>query len=369
MASRTIEIIPRSGLQDLKLSDDASITDFESVSSYSWIDAPTPTIAVPGSPPLWTPPATNSRGEVKIPRDPSLYVTENAVRLPATSMTPIFRAVFTTNPAFDVRSIDVISDRYSIRKLLLFVGPDAHRPRAEWLNVKLEMVANTLILCHREEPRTKHTERWGFGPEFEKAFTTKQIDDSTDHYRIASYRFCGLKLMIRHKTDAFVRSEADIVHEGVLDRSPRLPQPEEASPAVYITPQRLTVLKKGKTIPLEYTMEIRRHDLFMQQHYEDDISEVWLSQTPRLVQAHFIKDNFFWTQPNDAGDPDKKWERRNQKNLRTLGALIDKIITVMKGCRGRGTLRYDVATASLIISSCEGNWGMVPKDLYCKWDE
>jgi hypothetical protein len=33
-----------------------SITNVKHLSSYNWIEAPTPTIAVPGSPALWSPP-------------------------------------------------------------------------------------------------------------------------------------------------------------------------------------------------------------------------------------------------------------------------------------------------------------------------
>ncbi|KAG6059487.1 hypothetical protein E4U32_003963, partial [Claviceps aff. humidiphila group G2b] len=65
----------------------------------------------------------------------------------------------------------------------------------------------------------------------------------------------------------------------------------------------------------------------------------------------------------------KEWELDSQEDLKMLGALIDKIITVVKGCDGRGILRYDVATGSLIISRDEGDGRMLPEDLYSKWDE
>ncbi|KAG6023003.1 hypothetical protein E4U19_004647 [Claviceps sp. Clav32 group G5] len=127
MAPHVIGTISRSDLEHLKPSGAANITDLKCISSYSWIDAPTPTIAVPGSPPLWSPPAT----DVQLPKDSGLYsMAENAVRLPGSPMAPIFRATFTTNPSFDVRPIDVISDRHNIRKLLSFIDPGSEGAKA-----------------------------------------------------------------------------------------------------------------------------------------------------------------------------------------------------------------------------------------------
>ncbi|KAG6161291.1 hypothetical protein E4U51_007219 [Claviceps purpurea] len=78
-----METILRSDLQQLITYETARITNVKSVSSYSWIDTPTPTIAVPGSPPFWSPPIIDHR----FPKDTGLYyITENALRLPGSPM-------------------------------------------------------------------------------------------------------------------------------------------------------------------------------------------------------------------------------------------------------------------------------------------
>ncbi|KAG6301217.1 hypothetical protein E4U09_005621 [Claviceps aff. purpurea] len=232
MASRTMETISRSGLQNLILSDSAHITNVKSVSSYSWIDTPTPTIAVPGSPSLWSPPVT----DVQLPQDSGLYnIAENMVRMdPDSPLAPIFSAIFTTNPSFDFGSISVITDGNNIRKLLSFISPGSSRDTSEPFTIQLELARNTLLMCRHETAATEYIgphEFRGYRHEFEKAFTTRQIDA-------------------------------------------------------------------------------------------------------------------------ESGD------------LRILSALIERIITLMTGCCGRGTLRYDVATASLIISANDGASNMLPEDLY-----
>lgn len=42
-------------LDEPSTSQKAIITDMKHLASYNWIEAPTPTIAVPGSPSLWSP--------------------------------------------------------------------------------------------------------------------------------------------------------------------------------------------------------------------------------------------------------------------------------------------------------------------------
>ncbi|KAG6256511.1 hypothetical protein E4U24_005576 [Claviceps purpurea] len=367
MASCKITTIRRSDLQDPESSDAAAyISDLQSVSSYSWIDAPTPTIAVPGSPPLWSPPAT----DVQLPKDSGLYsMAENAVRLPSSPMAPIFRATFTTNPSFDVRPIDVISDRHNIRKLLSFIDPGSERHKSDPFNLKLEVVRNTLLLCRHERVVARYIGRdvfQGYGHEFERAYTTSQIDGGAGHYRMVSYRFCGLKFLIRHETDGFVSP-----NEGPSDQS-KCPTPssgKRAQPRANTTAQKVTVLHKGKIVPLESTLEIKTCNKRRSLVFRHIAPQLWVSQTPQLVRAYYDEGRFSQPQVEDVGDEIQIWERDNQKNLRILGALIQEIIRVMKGCGGRGMLRYDVASASLIISSDKNQSDMLPKDLYSKWDE
>lgn len=69
------------------------------------------------------------------------------------------------------------------------------------------------------------------------------------------------------------------------------------------------------------------------------------------------------------GEKLQKWELENQENLRKLGALLGKIITVITGRGGRGILRFDVKKGTLMISRDKDESGMLSEDLYPKWDE
>ncbi|KAG6202740.1 hypothetical protein E4U35_005003 [Claviceps purpurea] len=311
------------------------------------------------------------------PKDSGIYnIGENARRIPSSPMAPLFRALFTTNPSFDVRPIDVISDRHNIRKLLSFVDPISDRDKGESFTIKLEIVRNTLLMC-RSETNVSHSmgpySFRGYGHEFEKVCTVKGILSSTSHHRIVSYDFCGLNLMIRHENVAYVSSETNAIaclRTGIPpDRDPDCLSLGKKAPKAKRDPDKVTVMLRGKTIPLNSTLEIKTRSLTRPESFAEVAPKLWVSQTPNIVQALHLGGQFLKPEARDVSANIRKWERDNQKDLRTLGALIKKIITVMKGCGGRAILRYDVSSASLIISRDEGESGMLPADLYSKWDE
>ena len=114
MASTTIAEISRLDLQDLSTPAVASITDVKHLSSYNWIEAPTPSIAVLGSPPLWSP----LRVPRQLKKDSGLiYIAQNAAHHLDSPLKPLFRALYVANPSFDIRLIDVVINRNNICKL------------------------------------------------------------------------------------------------------------------------------------------------------------------------------------------------------------------------------------------------------------
>ena len=128
MTSTTLAEISRLDLLDLSTLPLASITDVKHLSSYNWIEAPTPTIAFPGSPPLWSAP----RAPRQLKKDSGLiYIAQNAARHPDSPLEPLFRALYIVNPSFDIRSTDVVTDRNNIRKLLSFINPGSTRNALE----------------------------------------------------------------------------------------------------------------------------------------------------------------------------------------------------------------------------------------------
>ena len=181
MASPAVLEISRTDLQSLETPTSAYIADVTALSSYSWIEAPadTPTIAVPGRPALWS----ALQAPRRLNQDSGLvYIAQNAARHPESPLEPLFRALLIAHPSFDIKSIDIVSDRSIIRKLLSFVDPSSARNGLEPFTMNIEMRNKTAIFC-RDEPKAMEYiephEFKGFGHEFEKACTINQVEGST----------------------------------------------------------------------------------------------------------------------------------------------------------------------------------------------
>jgi len=301
MASIILAEISRLDLQDLSAPHLASITDVKHLSSYNWIEAPTPTIAVPGTPPLWS--ALKAPRQLK--KDSGLiYIAQNAARHPDSPLEPLFRALYIANPSFDIRSIDVVTDRNNIRKLLSFVNPGSTRNGLETFTINIEVTKDTAIFCRDETATHEYIglhEFRGFGHEFEKAYTTSQISGSTGHHRIISYRFSNLNFVVRHETDGYVDTgttmpssnskgpESDSLSNmlGSLSLAPTN-SPPDTTPAG----SKLTIKEEGQVIPIESTLEIKTRVSHKPLEIQEVAPQLWLSQTFKLVRAYHHRGTF-----------------------------------------------------------------------------
>ncbi|RDW58873.1 hypothetical protein BP6252_13349 [Coleophoma cylindrospora] len=355
--------------------------DLQELNAPAWLEAPhaTPSIAVPGSPALWSMPRVSSR----LNKDSGLvYIAQNAARHPESPLEPLFRALYVTHPSFDIRSTDVVTDRNNIRKLLSFIDPGSTRNGLEEFTINIEVIKNTAIFC-RDEAKTMEYiaphEFRGYGHEFEKEYTVNQISGSTGHHRIISYRFGGLKFIVRHETDGYVGTDTRMFSSkangpsqddlssmlGELSLSASL---ADSHPNIVPTGSKMIVKEEGKAVPLESTLEIKTRV----SHKPIEISEVapqlWVSQTPKLVRAYHQKGTFQKPVVEDVAARIKTWEECKQNELRKLAALITKITSLAKECGGNAILKYTVEGDKLVLSKVERK-DMLPKDLYLKWDD
>ncbi len=83
------------------------------------------------------------------------------------------------------------------------------------------------------------------------------------------------------------------------------------------------------------------------------------------MRAYHRKGTFQGPEVEDGTALIKRWEERNQTDLRKLAALINKILNAVKGCGGNATVKYDVKEDKLVVWKVDGK-KMLPKDLYSK---
>jgi len=311
-----------------------------------------------------------------------IYIAQNAARHPESPLEPLFRALYVENPSYDIRSIDVITDRSDIRKLLSFINPGSTRNGLETFTINIEVTKNTAIFCRNETATWQFIgpqEFRGFGHEFEKANTTNQINGSTGHHRIISYRFDDLNFIVRYETDGYVKLDVDIR----IPSSDSKEQESESLPSMLgllslsstnslpnITPagSKLTIKEEGQVVPLGSTLEIKTRVSHKPLQIQEIVPQLWVSQTSKLVRAYHNKGMFQGPEVEDVGAQIKRWEEGNQNDLRKLASLINRIISVVKGCGGNAIIKYDDKGDKLVVSKADRET-MLPKYLYSKWDD
>jgi hypothetical protein len=376
MALKSMAEISRSSLEKLNLPDEARITDVNYLSSYNWIERPNPTIAVPGIPSLWNAP----RSAQRLNKDSGyVYISQNAARHPESPLEPLFRALYITKPSFDIRSVDVVSDRNNIRKLLSFIDPTLNKNKngIEPFAIQVEITKGTAIFC-RQEAETKTfigpNEFRGYGHEFEKAYTTNEISGSTAHHRIISYKFSDLHFILRHETDGYVAVDTPAPQQahttGNTDLSSLMGSLSISSTSkiqdTQPTESKLTIKEEGQEVPLESTLEIKTRTSSKPLPFAEIAPQLWVSQTPKLVRAYHNRGVFQRPDVEDVATDIRRWEQANQTALRKLAALIKTVINVADRAGGKAMVRYDDREDKLIIYGSERK-ELLPKDLYGKW--
>lgn len=355
----------------------AHITDVTPLASYNWVEAKTPTIIVPGAPARWSPPIMSRR----LPKDSGLvYIAQNAARHPDSPLEPLFRALYISQPDFDVSSVDVVTDRNNVRKLLSFIDPTSSRNAAERFVINVEITDKTAIFSRAETKTTEYIgshEFRGFGHEFEKAYTASRINGSTGHHRILSYLLGDLRFLVRHEVDGYLEHQTTLsrsTHNGneagdleSLLGSLSLSRTNGSAEAVRIRGSKLSFREEGRMVPIGSTLEIKTRVFHKPLAFSEVAPQLWVSQTPKLVRAYHKGGLFQEAKVEDVTLLIRSWEDENQASLKRLTVLIKKIISSTEECGGRATVVFDVAADRLLVTPADGN-PMLPQDLYCKWD-
>ncbi|ORY10798.1 hypothetical protein BCR34DRAFT_442131, partial [Clohesyomyces aquaticus] len=282
MASQVVAAILRSDLSDRLDPAHATITEFEHLASYSWLEGDIPTIVVPGSPPLWSPPAEPLKLE---PDSGRVYLDENAARIPDAPLEPLFSALFAQNPNFKMGNVDVITDRNNIRKLLRFLDGTS----SESFQIHVGIVDGKRALFTRMDHETTTVIQGfrGYGRNFEKA-CTKRATGTSAYYRITSFRFGGLQCVVRHETDGYIE---DATGRAAVQKQAKatdsLPQLLETLQLADSAPESthtstIIVKREGKEVDCSSVLEIKTRAAGKSLDMNEITAQLWISQTPRL---------------------------------------------------------------------------------------
>ncbi|KAJ5207825.1 geranylgeranyl pyrophosphate synthetase [Penicillium cf. viridicatum] len=252
-----LEEISRQSL-DSSNTVEAIITGVKHLASCNWIEAPKPTIAVPGS--------------------PALYPLE-----------PLFRALYIEQPSFDIDSIDIVTDRNNVRKLLSFINPTQSKNGLNHPNFGVLGV------------------------------NSRNYTRSTRQYCIISYRLGNISFLVRYETDGYTSDSKPSIKDDVS------------------IGDNLAEILHSLSLTSETTYTV----------------QMSISQTPKLVRAFHQRGIFSRPEVEDVTTTIKDWERGNQDDIKKLIALANRILRVTRNWGGSSFIRYDRLEDKLVIKQVE----------------
>ncbi|KAK4899866.1 hypothetical protein LTR49_027563 [Elasticomyces elasticus] len=319
-------------------SDDDNGTKF--LASYNWTDARNPSILFPGTPPLWDPPAEATR----LPEDSGKYFKDqNAARHPTHPMEPAVKAVLTQNLHFDTGNVDVFGCTSTLGNLLRFLKNDDKSFR-----FTVEALGRTVFFVRRENaPDELIAGPRGFGPTghghaFPDRYTRwpKGVEDSASHQRIISYKFAGLRCLVRFEADGYLEKELGRGYED--DTTISSGHDDDAARAIPVI-DNVQTHNGGRLIPQHAIFELKTRGAHKRNddQMSDHLPRMWQAQIPFFILA-FHEYGLFKPADITIQDVRKKvaaWQDENQQLLRRLSVLLGKLVSI---ARDPAIGRYEV---------------------------
>ncbi|KAG6380393.1 hypothetical protein JVT61DRAFT_8511 [Boletus reticuloceps] len=276
------------------------------VASYSWIDAPVPTIVVPGSPWIWA----DERPPVKqVPLDAGIqYIHHDASKMGNHSpMLPFFAAIDAMNDDFAYADLDLVTDRNSLRKLLRYID---NACTEDDFRIDVDLVGKTCLFTRQEEAATLVGQQTGYGNEYLKAATRAPVgcDKMVDHRRIITYVsrdrglckmsvtvHCSLEIwefehLLGFAADACTETKHDDDDDllasfsslslgGNADKPSKLNEPGSAAGFdIQFTSSR-------SVVPQANLIEVKTRSIYREPNWKEIYPQLYLSQTAWLYTA------------------------------------------------------------------------------------
>ncbi|KAK1227363.1 hypothetical protein PQX77_009647 [Marasmius sp. AFHP31] len=278
----------------------ADITDVQYIGSYNWMDGAQRTIIVPGSPPEWT-----NRPTPYVVREDTeeRFIDQNGYKIPTAPLLPLIASVnfYHASPGirkpFDWSSVDIVTDRNGLRKILRWIRGEVDAD----FRIDLQLDGRKTVLFNRWEKRAKDYPPFSgsFGHNFEEATTTpaRGCTGTTGHHRVVQYKFGGLKMVVRCEVDACLpappnQNPTRTSGWNAAPRSQMLPNGPGETP--------LLIHEGGNVVPQNFIAELKTISLkglsAGRLRSDDIILQMFLSQTPHLFMGVHDRGNFIQVQ-------------------------------------------------------------------------
>ncbi|KAG2109056.1 uncharacterized protein F5147DRAFT_693865 [Suillus discolor] len=315
------------------------ITNVKPIASYSWIEAATPTIAVPGSPRVWF------TGPQRVPADSGTrFVDQNAFYMRKMSpLIPLFAAIDDMNPSFNFKQFDFITDRNNLRKLLRWASGS---PDEKDFRIDIDVAGTTCLFTRLEAQNTDTVQGFmGYAHEYEKAATrvTRGCERATGHHRMISIDIGELKVLLRFTIEACTSSTNDTNDEDDLlaafsglgiggasvSSSRDTKKPQATVPTVRGVTIRQTTPRK--VVPQSSLIELKTRAARREIDWAEVYPQLYLSQTAFLYIAKHERGSFNTLEKVELGSESMQTHaRRTQQGVAKLKLVLQDILDAVK---------------------------------------
>ncbi|KAF8554518.1 hypothetical protein OG21DRAFT_1412429 [Imleria badia] len=303
------------------------------VASYSWIDAPVPTMVVPGSPWIWAdecPPVT------QVPLDAGVqYIHHDASKMGNHSpMLPLFVAIDALHDDYPYKDLDLVTDRNGLRKLLRYID---HVRTEDNFRIDVDLVGKTCLFTRQEENTALTGQHTGYGHEYLKAATRVPTgcEKMLDHHRIITYKFGSLNILLGFTADACIEPKIDdddlLASFSSLSLGANAEKTTAANESVSPAGLDMKLTSSRSLVPQSDLIEVKTRSIYREPNWREIYPQLYLSQTAWLYMAKHSSGVF---QPVEkialTGDEMKPYAEMMEGSLAKLKNLLKAILKAVR---------------------------------------
>ena len=283
-----------------------------------------------GSPPAWTPPATDSQLK---PDSEDVFRDINAAHYPSYPWEPTFRSLQAMQPDHDLQSVDIVGCGSTLGNLLRCAGS-----KSKTFRFDVYVIGNTVLFVRKESSPTELiTDLQGYGHTFPEGYTIWDPDvrNSCSHQRIIQYEFGGLKFLVRTETDGYVKEAAAKELSSAANSTSQLSIDDAVakmavSNAEVAQDRQLQVKMQGTKVHQDQIFDIKTRASYKPYDMNEILPRLWLNQTSKFLIAYHERGLFDKPEVQDVSQEVIQWEEDNSSLLARFHALVKRIVDVVR---------------------------------------
>ena len=310
--------------------DCSNLKNFKSIGSYNWSTKSTPTepiIIVPGKASILS---TNLRLQKLTKSDYEQFCDENQFYMKSYPTEPLFRSVLHCSPDFEFKTVDFVTDRNNLRKLLDFV----EKKSKESFRIDFQKCGNLIVFIRNSEVEKQNCQ--DYGKDFEHKYATDSLKEGA-YRRVVSYTFGELKLVVRFEVDC-IESRTNTVDDLVtsvtnmnLKANSQKERFEDSS---------LSFIERGVFDPTEIMIELATKSSGYDEYQfpESKWNQLFFSQTDNLIIGWHLKGKLQRIDRLSFQQVTEKCQRNEMSianSTRMMHDLLLKLKTITKDSKDR----------------------------------